>query len=231
MKNNQLAGYEALIRWQHPQDGLIPPMKFLNVAEQTDQILSIGTWTLKQACNDYRNLSGEHNNKEGKLFVSVNLSARQLLKAKDTAQFADILHEADIDPSCIKLELTETVLLEDPEYAGKILSALKAMGFQLSLDDFGTGFSSLSHLQKFPIDYIKIDQSFVKGMSNNSESRQIVKASIELAAAMGKQVIAEGVESMEEARELEKMDCAYGQGYYYAKPLPLDDAIEYMNTH
>ena len=227
IRDKRLVGYEALIRWLHPERGLIPPMDFLNVAEQTDQILPIGIWTLAQACHDYQELSTPYKNPAEPIFISINMSARQLLKAKDTAQFADILHEAGIDPACIKLEVTETVMLEDPDYAKKILSALCAQGFQLSLDDFGTGFSSLSHLQKFPVDYLKIDRSFVSQMLKDDECRQIVKASISLAHAMGMQVVAEGVESKEENDELNAMQCAYGQGYYYSKPLPLPQAVDY----
>jgi len=231
LQDNRLTGYEVLIRWQHPEYGLISPIQFLGVAEQTDQILPLGIWTLEKACKDYQLLADACQSTDKPLFISVNLSARQLLNARDTAQFADIVHDAHIDPACIKLEVTETIMIEEPDYAQKILSSLCALGFQLSLDDFGTGYSSLSHLQKFPVDFIKIDRSFISQMLNNNESRQIVKASIDLAGDMDIKVIAEGIENEQEVDELDKMHCTYGQGYFYAKPLPLSEAIEFSRLH
>ena len=227
LQDNRLTGFEALIRWQHPQHGFMSPMQFLNVAEQTDQILPLGIWTLEEACKDYQSMADVYQKTDKQLFISVNLSARQLLKARDTARFSDIVHDAHIDPACIKLEVTETIMIEEPDYAQKILSSLSALGFQLSLDDFGTGYSSLSYLQKFPVDFIKIDRSFISQMLDNNECKQIVKASIDLANDMEMEVIAEGIENEQEIDELGKMHCNYGQGYFYAKPLPLSEAIEF----
>jgi len=233
IKGERLVGFEALIRWIHPDYGMISPMQFLNVAENTGQIIPIGTWTLEQACRDCNEFCKEPNNasREPPLFISVNLSARQLIKSGDTAQFANILQRAGVNPACIKLEVTETILIEEPEYAKQILSRLRDLGFKISLDDFGTGYSSLSHLQTFPVDTIKIDQSFVGQMLADQDSMKIVKGSIELAAAMGLEVVAEGVESKEEVEQLDDMDCSYAQGYCYAKPLPLAEAVEYSRQN
>ncbi len=230
IKDERLAGFEALIRWMHPEKGMIPPMQFLNVAEETDQILPIGIWTLEQACRDFKELCKDSHDtsRQLPLFISVNVSARQLIKEGDTAQFANILQSAGVDPACIKLEVTETIMIEDPKNAVQILITLRDLGFPMSLDDFGTGYSSLSHLQAFPVDTIKIDRSFISRMLSDKGSMQIVKGSIDLARSMGLEVVAEGVEDKEEVEQLKNLNCSYAQGYYYAKPLPLAEAIEYM---
>lgn len=236
IKDKRLAGFEALIRWHHPQKGLIAPMEFLNIAEDTDQILPIGIWTLGRACRDLDALSRaschrSSSSQSSELFISVNLSARQLTKSADTNDFLNILQKAGVNPSRIKLEVTETALIEEPEITQQILSDLRESGFHVSLDDFGTGYSSLSYLQKFPVDDIKIDRSFVSRMFSDNGSMQIVKASIDLADAMDLEVIAEGVETQEELELLDNMHCAYAQGYYFSKPLPLAEAIEYAALH
>ena len=163
--------------------------------------------------------------------ISVNLSPRQLTKISNAEEFANILHDAKVSPENIKLEVTETVLIEEAEIAQHILTDLRNLGFHVSLDDFGTGYSSLSHLQKFPVDDIKIDQSFVSRMLDDPNSMQIVKGSIDLARAMDLEIVAEGVESKEDLKQLGYMNCTYAQGYYYAKPLPLSEAIEFSRQN
>lgn len=233
IKDEQLVGFEALIRWMHPDDGLILPMQFLNIAENTGQILPIGTWVLEQTCRDFKELNKSFRNssKQAPLFISVNLSARQLARAGDTEQFVNILRKAQVDPENIKLEVTETALIEEAEITQHILSDLRDLGFHVSLDDFGTGYSSLSHLQNFPVDDIKIDLSFISRMLDDPNSMQIVKASIDLARAMDLETVAEGVESKEDVKQLGYMKCTYAQGYYYAKPLPLLDAIDFSRQN
>lgn len=233
IKDEQLVGFEALIRWMHPDDGLIPPMEFLNFAENTGQIIPIGTWVLEQACRDFHELnkSSGNSSKPAPLFISVNLSTRQLTKAGGAEHFANILRNAQVDPENIKLEVTETALIEEAEIAQHILSDLRDLGFHVSLDDFGTGYSSLSHLQKFPVDDIKIDVSFISRMLDDPNSMQIVRGSIDLARAMDLETVAEGVESKEVVKQLGYMKCTYAQGYYYAKPLPLPEAIEYLRQN
>ena len=233
IKDEQLVGFEALIRWMHPDDGLILPMQFLNIAENTGQILPIGTWVLEQTCRDFKELNKSFRNssKQAPLFISVNLSARQLARAGDTEQFVNILRKAQVDPENIKLEVTETALIEEAEITQHILSDLRDLGFHVSLDDFGTGYSSLSHLQNFPVDDIKIDLSFISRMLEDPNSMQIVKASINLARAMDLETVAEGVESKEDVKQLGYMKCTYAQGYYYAKPLPLLDAIDFSRQN
>jgi len=230
IKNNRLVGFEALSRWFHPVYGLMSPMQFIDIAESTDQILSIGLWALEKACHDLKILSREYHNtsKQAPLFVSVNISARQLAKAEHVAQFINILESTGVDPACIILEVTETMLISEQDYAEQTLSSLRDQGFRVSLDDFGTGYSSLSHLQKLPVDKIKIDHSFISHMLSDYDSMQIVKASVGLAQALDLEVVAVGVESKEELIQLIDMQCDYAQGYYFSKPVSLVEAIEYL---
>ena len=230
IKDNRIVGFEALSRWHHPVYGMMSPMQFIDIAESTDQILSIGLWVLEKACFDLKMLTEEYKSydKQGSLFVSVNISARQLARAEHVSKFINIVEKTGVDPSCINLEVTESILISEQDYAQQTLSSLRDQGFQVSLDDFGTGYSSLSHLQKFPVDIIKIDRSFIGYMLSNYDCMQIVKASIGLAHALDKKVVAEGVESEEELIQLLDMKCNYAQGYHFSKPLPLKEAIEYL---
>ncbi len=229
--DNQVVGFEAFIHWEHPEYGLMSPIKFLDIAENTYQIFAIGIWSLERICRDFNMLFEETHNtsKQAPLFVSINLSARQLAKAEHVAQFANILHSAKVDPNCVRLEISETLLSGQLKHARMVLSALRGQGFRLSLDNFGTGNSSLSHLQMFPVENIKIDQSFISHMLSDYDSMQIVKASIGLAKALDLEVVANGVESMEVFEKLVKMDCTYAQGYYIARPMPLAEAIKYFS--
>ncbi len=233
VKSEQLVGFEALIRWEHPERGIVSPIEFIGIAESTDQILPLGNWTLEQACIDIKELTSylPQKSNNNSLFASVNVSAKQLSKSDDTQEFRAIIDEANVNTDSIKLEVTETLMIDEPEHAEQMLTELKKIGFKLSLDDFGTGYSSLSHLQKFPVDNIKIDRSFVSRMFSDNSSMQIVKASIDLARAMGMEVIAEGVENKEEVDKLTDMDCSYIQGYYYSKPLPMADAIQFVKQY
>jgi len=229
IKDGRLAGFEALIRWKHPEYGLIPPIQFLSVMEDTGLILPVGIWIVERACHDLNELSKKYHKEFGSsapLFISINLSANQLANEEHMAQLANIFYNKEIDPACIKLEVTETVMIDELEQAKQILFTFQGQGFHVSLDDFGTGYSSLSHLQNFPVDDIKIDQSFISRMLSDHRSMQIVKASIDLAKALDLEIVAEGVESKEDVEQLINMGCSYCQGYYYAKPLPLSEAVE-----
>ncbi len=228
--NNQLVGCEALIRWLHPEFGMMLPVKFLNIIEDTDQMLPIGIWVLERACRDLHTLSKETHNSQNQtpLFISVNLSARQLTNTEHMTQIVNIIHNSGIEPSRFKMEITETILIDEQENAQQVLSTLRNQGLRISLDDFGTGYSSLSHLQKFQVDDIKIDKSFVNNMLSDHGSMQIVRASIELAKALDLEVVAEGVENKAVFEQLIDMNCHYCQGYYFAKPLSLAETIKYM---
>ena len=229
-----IAGFEALIRWHHPQHGLRPPGRFLTIAEYTSQILPIGIWTVERACRDLLHLLRaicERHGEARPLFISINLSAPQLMHMENGQRLADILHAADLSPASIKLEITETAMFDDPERAKSILDELEALGFQISLDDFGTGYSSLSYLQRFPVDDIKIDRSFVAQMLTDPSSMQIVRGAIGLARALELKTTAEGVGQQEAIDHLRRLGCSYAQGYFYAKPLKLDDAVAFIRQH
>lgn len=230
IQDSSLVGFEALIRWQHPTEGFMSPYQFLTIAEESDQIIDIGHWSTDRVCQEYKHLAKVFQTGVGQdpLFISINLSARQLTRAEDVADFARIVQQHGLDPACIKIEVTETVLVEDPDTAHDLLSSLRAMGFHIALDDFGTGYSSLSYLQKFSFDTLKIDQSFVRNMLTKSSSMQIVNASIGLARGLELDVVAEGIEHKEELDKLKETQCNYAQGYYIARPMPLDAAIAYI---
>ena len=230
IKDEQLAGFEALIRWEHPELGLIAPNQFLGVMEDSELIFPVSIWIAERACHDLNEISEEYNKISGSpatLFVGINISANQLVNAGHMAELANIFHSSGIDPACIKLEVTETLLIDELEQARQVLFTFRDQGFRVSLDDFGTGFSSLTHLQKFPVDDIKIDRSFISRMLSENSSMQIVKAAIDLAKTLELEVVAEGVETREEVDQLIELGCSYCQGYYYAKPLSLTEAIEF----
>ncbi len=226
LKDNRIVGFEALSRWHHPDYGIMSPMQFIDIAESSDQILSIGLWALEKACLDLKTLSEEH--KKSPLFICVNISARQLSNAEHISNFINIVEKTGVDPSCVILEITETMMISEQDYAQQTLSSLQDQGFIISLDDFGTGYSSLSHLQKFPVNIIKIDRTFISHMLFDYDSMQIVKASIGLARALDLEIVAEGVESEDELAKLIDLKCDYAQGYCFTKPLPLAEAIEYL---
>ncbi len=217
--NGQIAGYEALIRWHHPTDGLIPPMDFLWLAEQTGQIQELGLWTLERASRDWSTLV--QHTKHDKPFVSVNLSARQLTGEGLVDDVKSIIAKHGMSAHALKLELTETVMVEQPEIAMLILGKLIELGFHLALDDYGTGYSGLDTLQRYPIGTLKLDRAFIAPMLTSQQSMEIVRSSIALAHTLGMSVVAEGIE-MEETRDaLAQLGCDYGQGWYFGKPKTL----------
>ena len=222
LSDSKTAGFEALIRWHHPTHGVIPPMDFLWLAEQTGQILELGLWTLDRACRDWPRL--KKNTDVAFPFVSVNLSASQLIGEQLVDDVRDILIRHAMTPSELKLELTETVVVERPELAMRILNRLIALGSTLALDDYGTGYSSLEYLQRYPIATLKIDRGFVAPMTTSAQSNEIVSSSIRLAHSLGMQVVAEGIETVEVRDALLQLGCEYGQGWYFGKPGALEKA-------
>lgn len=219
LADNRLAGYEALIRWRHPRLGMVPPGQFLGLAEKAGQIREIGLWTLEQACRDWPTL--KKLTEVASPFISVNVSGRQL-DAKDFArQVIEIQERMGMAPADLKLELTETTLIEYPTLAGELLSSLLAAGNTLSLDDYGTGYGSLLYLQRYPIRTLKLDITFVREIANSSLNFQLVLNSIQMAKSLALEVVAEGVETIEAARILKSLGCDFAQGYYFCKPKPL----------
>jgi len=212
----RLAGFEALIRRRHPERGVVSPSNFVEVAERSGLIVPIGLWTLQQACAALPDL--EAGAAEEPLFMSVNLSARQVAAPELVASVAQAIEASGIDPARLKLEITESVLMANPETAISVLLELRSLGLAIAVDDFGTGYSSLSYLHRFPIDVLKIDRSFMANMLTDGHSLKIVRTISHLAKDLGLKVIAEGVERHEEAILIKDLGCDYLQGYLFLPP-------------
>jgi predicted signal transduction protein with EAL and GGDEF domain len=218
LRNGCLTGFEGLIRWQRPGFGLVPPLEFIPVAEETGLIVPIGSWVLREACSQMRRWQLLFPT-EPALTIAVNFSAKQFIQPNLVEQVKQVLVETQLDPGSLKIEFTESVAMQDAERTTRILSELKALGLGTSIDDFGTGYSSLSYLIRLPLDILKLDRSFVSRMDKNKESRQIVHTIISLADNLGMDVVAEGIETVEQADELKSLGCQYAQGYFFSKPI------------
>ncbi len=221
LETEKLAGFEALVRWNHPVEGLILPSEFIPVAEETGLIVQIGQWVLEEACravNYWQQQSSVHRS----LTLSVNLSAKQVSQSDLLDQVSHALEQSGLDPRCLKLEITESVVMENAEAATVMFKRLRALGVQLSIDDFGTGYSSLSYLHRFPLNYLKIDRSFVNRMTETGENAEIVRTIVTLAHNLGLQVIAEGVETPQQHEQLKAVGCEYAQGYLFSRPVAHD---------
>ncbi len=218
VKTREIIASEALVRWQHSEHGLVSPIRFIPLAEETGLIIPIGHYVLEQAIKQTKawNDKGHH------LSVGINLSARQFLQIDLVEQIEQLIHKYELDPTKIDLEITETIAMTDAENSIKTLHRLKALGVQLSMDDFGTGYSSLSYLNQFPLDILKIDRSFVKDIEGNNEDGAIARAVIAMAHSMNLKVIAEGVETEEQFQFLKAHDCNIIQGYLVSQPIPAE---------
>jgi EAL domain-containing protein (putative c-di-GMP-specific phosphodiesterase class I) len=223
LQTGRIAGFEALVRWEHPERGQVFPADFIPLAEETGLIVPIGQWVLEEACTRTREWQS-HSRLNRTLSLSVNLSARQVSQSDLVNQIRNALEKSQLDPSCLKLEITESVVMENTEAATTVFKQLRALGVQLSIDDFGTGYSSLSYLHRFPVNYLKIDRSFVSRMTETNDNAEIVKTIATLAHNLGMQVIAEGVESEQQNEQLRALGCEYGQGYLFSKPVSTVEA-------
>lgn len=219
LSDGHVAGFEALIRWNHPTDGLVPPMDFLWLAEQTGLIVELGLWTLERACRDWPQL--RKSTAVENPFVSVNLSPNQLLGENLVGQVKEIMERNHMPPAELKLELTESAVVERPELAMVILNRLVELGSSLALDDYGTGYSGLDHLQRYPIATLKLDRAFIAPLPDSAQSFEIVRSSIGLAHSLGMKVVAEGIETEAVREALLQLGCEYGQGWLFGKPGPL----------
>ena len=220
LATDRIVGVEALVRWEHPSRGLIPPLTFIPVAEQTGLIVPIGRWVLETACAQARAWLDERPDQP--IVMSVNLSARQFLQPTLVDDVRATLTAAGLPPERLELEITESVLLDDGEESAIALRALRDLGVKLVLDDFGTGYSSLSYLRRLPLDAIKIDRSFVEGVDRDGSNLPIVQAVIALAHGLGIEVVAEGIETIGQLERLRGLICDRGQGYLFARPQPPD---------
>ena len=220
LDNISILGFEALIRWNHPTRGLVYPDSFIPVAEETGLIIPIGRWVLKKACRDLRRWDEQVESKLP-LFMSVNISSKQFLRPSLIDDIKAILDETGLSPDKLKLEITETALMEDVHETIPLIQRLKDLGVQIVIDDFGTGYSSMSYLQQLPIDTLKVDQSFISRIENSSddENKNIVETIVSLALKLGLKVVAEGVETDKQHSVLSQMNCQMAQGYLFSRPL------------
>jgi EAL domain-containing protein (putative c-di-GMP-specific phosphodiesterase class I) len=219
-RSGQITGAEALVRWQHPERGLLLPTEFINIAEETGLILPIGEWVLIEACRQMQAWVGD-----GRFpgVMSVNLSARQFQQTDIVAQVARLLNNSQIDPRRLELEITESTMMDDTEASLRALEGLKKLGVRLALDDFGTGYSSLSYIRHFSVNTLKVDQSFIQDLGRDQTASAIVSAVATLAHTVGSSVTAEGIETAEQLKVVRDLGCDVGQGFYFSRPLPASE--------
>jgi predicted signal transduction protein with EAL and GGDEF domain len=227
LADSRIVGFEALVRWQRPGVGLVMPSGFVSTAEDTGLILPIGSWVMLEACRQMCAWNQLFPRAQA-FSVAVNVSAKQFAQPHVVSQVTQILDESGLGPVNLNLELTESVTMRDEERTTRILSELKGLGVRLCIDDFGTGYSSLSYLRRFALDILKIDRSFVSAMLENSESQEIVKTILSLGNNLGMGIVAEGVESGEQASVLRSLGCEYAQGYFFSKPLDSDEVARIL---
>ncbi len=229
LKEGRISGFEALIRWQHPERGFVSPIEFIPLAEETGLIIPIGQWVLAEACrqmNKWQKLVPQ----DVPLSLSVNLSGKQFMQPDLAEQISRILAETGFDPKYLKLEITESMVMENIDSAIKLLNRIRALGVELSIDDFGTGYSSLSYLHRFPINTLKIDRSFVSQMMDGDENAEIVRTIVTLARSLQMDVVAEGVETMPQLQRLTSLHCDYVQGYLFSEPVSIMAAFDMLST-
>lgn len=224
---HRIVGVEALIRWRHPKRGLVNPAEFIPLAEECGMILEIGRWGLGEACRQMQAWNSMDPSLN-RLRVCVNLSAREFAKEDICDYIAELLRGHGIDAMQLGVEITETSLMSNISTAVNVLSRLRQMGVALLMDDFGTGYSSLNYLQTFSFDVLKIDRSFVRSMSAGNNAQKIVQVIIELARVLNMEVIAEGIETMEQYKLLARLGCRYGQGFLLARPMPADEVTRML---
>jgi diguanylate cyclase (GGDEF)-like protein len=226
LDNARVVGVEALIRWRHPAQGLIPPDRFIPIAEESGQIHPLGRWVLWEACRRVVEWEGVH----GKLGLAVNISSAQLRQASLVREVSEVLEATGLEPDRLTLEITETVLMDVSSSNTERLDALKALGIQLAVDDFGTGYSSLQYLRRFPIDWLKIAKPFVDGVEGSDSEARLARAVIDLAHSLEIEVVAEGIESRRQAVILDGLGCLRGQGFYFSPPLPAEEVSAHIAT-
>ncbi|MFA9480394.1 EAL domain-containing protein [Phycisphaerales bacterium AB-hyl4] len=230
LETRRLRGFEALVRWQHPQEGLIPPGEFIPVAEDTGLMVVLGEWVFRRACQQLA-VWWQTLGREAIPSLSVNLSRTQLAVPELAERLNSIAREEGVDPSAIHLEITETTITLDPDQAARIIKSLKAFGFKIDLDDFGTGYAAMANLHMFHVDVLKVDRSFVANLHRGREFTAMVNAIITLADNLNMTLIAEGVETDEQVAILQSLDCQFAQGYLFARPLPADHVVAFINKH
>lgn len=223
LASGKIAGFEALLRWEHPTRGLLGPEEFIPVAEETGLIRELGWWNLREACRQITDWKAQPD-ADPDLTISVNLSVKQFLQPNLVTDIKSLLREFAFPPESLKLEITESTVMGDPLAAVEMLLQIKALGIRLAIDDFGTGYSSLSYLHRFPLDTLKIDRSFISGICDGGEGMEIARTIMPLASNLRLDVVAEGVETLEQVAFLRKLQCKFAQGFYFSKPLAAEEA-------
>ena len=226
LRSQRLSGFEALLRWRHPIRGWVSPLEFVPIAEQTGLIVPIGAWVLREACRQMQVWQSQFGG-DGLLTINVNLSSKQF-SPELAEQISQVLQEAGLNPCQLKLEITESLLMENAESAIERLTQLQQLGVQLAIDDFGTGYSSLSYLHRLPIDTLKIDRSFIQRIDSDGEQLAIVRTIIMLAWNLGMEVVAEGAETAKQVAQLKALRCEYAQGYFFSRPLDIQAVEQYL---
>ncbi len=232
LENGHIAGFEALMRWVKSDGSFVSPAEFIPLAEETGLIVELGRWALEQAISDHKKFSARFVESFPDMpqpFMSINVSGLQLSEMSEIGQIEKIISQSGADPSHIKLEMTETLLVEDPDYAAEALKHIKELGVSIAIDDFGTGYSSLSYLHQFPLDTLKIDRAFVINMETSENSSRIVHSIANLAQSLEMDIVAEGIEEKAQMDELRALGCHYGQGYYMAKPSEADVILDLID--
>ena len=229
LKTHEIAGFEALMRWNHPERGFISPGVFIPIAEDTGSIVAASQWALKEACLALRRIE-RRTGYDRDLFMSVNFSSRDFASEDFVDSVYETISKSDVSPNKLHIEITERLLIDQPENAKDTLKMCRDAGIHISIDDFGTGYSSLSYLHYFPINTLKIDQSFVRDMHKDDTCMALVKSIIDLGKNMKMDIIAEGVENPEEATILHKLGCDLAQGYFFAKPMPEIEVTEFVSN-
>lgn len=230
LQSGLIQGWEALVRWRHPERGMVPPLDFISLAEETGLIVPIGKWVIEEAC---RQASSWHQRYPSIIprLMNVNISARQFQQRELVPTVTGALEMAHLMADQLKLEITESIMMRDPQASLESMMVFKSLNIHLVIDDFGTGYSSLSYLKRFPVDTLKVDKSFVDGLGKDPESTAIVQAIISLAKSLGMRVTAEGIETREQMEQLKALNCDQGQGYYFSRPLPVKEAEALLATN
>jgi diguanylate cyclase (GGDEF)-like protein len=229
LEDSAIEGFEALLRWQHPELGLLFPADFIRVAEDTGLIVPVGWWALREACRQLREWWSTIPGTQA-LWISVNMSARQLAESNVAETVLAILEETQVPARSLKIEITETTLIENSSRVREVLLRLRTAGIQICMDDFGTGYSSLSYLQQLPIDVLKIDRSFVQALQEGGEQSEITQTIVALARALGLQAVGEGIETIVQAQRLHELQCRYAQGWLFSKPLSPEHAANLLQA-
>jgi EAL domain-containing protein (putative c-di-GMP-specific phosphodiesterase class I) len=224
LKNKELFGVEALVRWQHPTRGLIQPADFIPLSEESGAIVPLGLWVLEQACRQAKAWQRRYPLREA-WTMSVNVSVKQLQTPAFVSDVARVLQQTRLKPQSLILEITESVMMQDVQATMERLRQLKQQGVRLAIDDFGTGYSSLSYLRQFPFDLLKIDKSFVADVGEGSREKELTSAIIELGKTLDLELVAEGIERTDQLARLQALECEFGQGFYFAEPMDAE-AIE-----